>query len=56
MDTQTLAQVMGDPPGVDYTTLQRIPEQITQGRQVGVEEEVMIQAVTHVPEPETAPE
>ncbi|MDO5373019.1 MAG: hypothetical protein Q4F10_06160 [Corynebacterium glutamicum] len=42
--------------------LRRIPEQITelatQGRQVGVTDEVMINAVTHVPEPdpEQAPE
>lgn len=40
--------------------LQRIPEQITelaaQGRQIGVNEQVMIEAVTKHPEPEPAPE
>lgn len=40
--------------------LQRIPEQITelatQGRQVGVEEQVMVEAVTKHPEPEPVPE
>lgn len=40
--------------------LQRIPEQITelatQGRQAGVEERVMVEAVTKHPDPEPAPE
>ena len=37
--------------------LRRIPEQITelatQGRQIGVEEQVMVEAVTKHPEPES---
>lgn len=40
--------------------LQRIPEQITelatQGRQIGVDEQVMVEAVTKHPEPDLVPE